>query len=1358
LRLQELEGRRLPSGFSTYLGGSQDDYGDGIAIDSAGDTFITTETDSPDYPVTVGSYHGGFDIAVTKLAPDGSLLWSGLYGGSGDEGAAIALDGAGNVYLTGGTNSADFPTTAEAYDQTYSGTIDNAFVMKVDGATGGLVYSTLLSGTTSAFGSPIDYGTSLAVDAAGDAYVVGDTVDSDFPVTAGAYQSAYGGGANDVFVAELNPDGSGLVYATYLGGGLYDYGTRISVDGAGNAYVSGETNSTDFPTTAGAFQTTFSGTEAAFVAKLSPGGTALDYSTYIGGSGEVDATGLAIDANGAAFITGLTRSMTDFPTTAGAFQTTDFGSDEAFVTKLDPTGSSLDYSTYLGGTGTDDAYNLALDGSGCAIVTGFTTSTDFPTTAGAPATTLDGSSDAFVTELNSAGSALVYSTYLGGGADDTGESVALDGLGDSYVVGYTNSTDFPTSPGAYQPALAGGNDAFVTRLATGASATVTINQAAGQADPANASPVAFDVVFSAPVTGFDASGVDLTASTAAGSLQASVSGSGSQYTVTVTGMTGPGTVVAKVRAGAALDPSGNPTPASSSTDNSVTFDNVAPTVTIAQASTQADPTNVNPVVFDFQFDETVVGFNDSKVTLGGTLAGFATPGTITAGPNPYEYLVDVNIAGSHTGTITASMAAGSVTDLATNPLGTPTIGDNSVTFDNVPPGVTVTRDPAQGSPGGGLSVAFDVSFSEPVVNFTAADIDTAGTTASGATFGVTNSGDNTNFTVTATGMTAGGVVQLAVDPGVVTDPAGNFNTGGGPVPITYVHSGVLQFSQPTFSVTEIGNTQATATVTRTSGSEGILSVDYATADGTGANGAVAGTDYTSTSETLSWIAGDTSAKTVTIPIANDAAFEADKAFTVGLSNVSLQGALGTQSSTTVDINEEGGLSLAAANFDTTSAAGTVTITVHRLFDSVGAVSIDYATSDGTAVADRDYNSVSGTLNWADGDNNDKTFAVPVINNGVNDGRQTFNIALSGPTGNSLAGPQSTATVTLAPHNGVTINGTDKKPQSTYTDADGDQVTVGLTGKVGSLTYYLTNGKGPIAEIDLANTEPTKSNITIKAKNPKGGTGNGRVGIGEVDGTGFKSFTAKTGDLNGAGFNLTGYAGKITVGNVSGGADFLLPGALPPKAKGVSITAGVIGNGTDITVGAPIGGLTAIAVGTGGTITAPSVGAINIKGQKASKTKPAISGDFGDDVTISGVGVDPVKGKALKTFKVAGTVSDAELSVGGNVGLVSVGSFQGSNLLVGYTGPTDGTGTFTGAFTVGAFTTKAAADSFANSNVIGTSFRGVTLASADTANGGVIFGFAFHGTFGKLKVIDPALAYTGAGATQVLQGDLEVKKV
>jgi hypothetical protein len=886
--------------------------------------------------------------------------------------------------------------------------------------------------------------------------------------------------------------------------------------------------------------------------------------------------------------------------------------------------------------------------------------------------------------------------------------------------------------------------------------SVTINQAVGQEDPTAGPTISFDVIFSGPVTGFDAADVDLGASTVGGTLVPAVTGSGSVYTVAVTGMTGSGTVVARIPAGAAMDGSGQATLASISTDNSVTFHSVSPTVTVNQDAGQADPTNTNPIVFLVQFSEPVAGFGTGSVTPGGTLAAFAAVTGVSLGAAPNSYLVAVTVSGSQTGTVTASVAAGAVTDVAGNGNAASTSTDNTVTFDNVPPTATVTPPGGGGGTVGGTAVVFAVAFSEPVVGFTAADVDLAGTTAPGAAASLTDSGDHTHFTVTVTGMATSGTVDVTVDAGVVTDPAGNPNDGSNTGAVDYVHSGSLQFSAPMYSVNEQGAPVLAVTVTRAGGSDGPLSVDYATADGS----AVAGADYTAVSGTLSWAAGDAADQTIQIPIPDDGGFEADGAFAVNLSNVSLSGALGSPATATVNVYEEAGLTFAAAAFAGAEGAG-ADFVVKRTLDTHGVVTIDYATGDGTATAaSGDYTPTRGTLTWADGDTADKTVHVAIAADGINEGRETINLTLSSPTGNAQAGPRAAAPITIAPSDGVTIAGSSKITKSTFADADGDRVTVALGGKAGTLTYFLTNGRGPIAEIDLAGTVTLKSTATISVKKPKGGTGDKRVGIGEVDGSGFKSFTAKAGDLTGAGFNLSGYAGSITVGNVENGADFLLPGAVPaakPRSA-VTITAGVIGDGTDITVAARVKSITAIAIGQG-TITAPSIGAIKVKGRAATKTVPAISGDFKSDVTISGVGVDPVKGKALGALNVKGIVSDVAIAVAGNVGAAVVGAFRDSRLFAGYAGPDDGTGTFNFPATVGTFRATGKSDGFEDSRVIATAFRAVTITDLDSADPAGPFGFYAHASLGAVTVVGPTKwKYDPARPTPQGLGDFVVQVV
>src|SRR5207302_1632423 len=272
-----------------------------------------------------------------------------------------------------------------------------------------------------------------------------------------------------------------LAYSTYLGGSISDGGLAIAVDVYGNAYVTGDATSISFPTTPGAFHRSFgggdglSGTGDAFVTKLDSTGSTLVYSTYIGGSSGDEGSGITVDADGNAYVTGTTFSG-NFPTTAGAFQSTggNPGSGNAFVTKLNSNGSGLVYSTYLGGSGTDQGFGIAVDADRNAYVTGTTFSGNFPTTAGAVQSTVGnpGDGNAFVTKLNSNGSGLVYSTYLGGSGSDYGHGIAVDADGNAYVTGTTDSGNFPTTTRAFQPTLSGSSDAFVTKLDPTGSALV----------------------------------------------------------------------------------------------------------------------------------------------------------------------------------------------------------------------------------------------------------------------------------------------------------------------------------------------------------------------------------------------------------------------------------------------------------------------------------------------------------------------------------------------------------------------------------------------------------------------------------------------------------------------------------------------------------------------------------------------------------------------------------------------------------------------------------------------------------------------------------------------------------------------
>ena len=460
-----------PMVYATYIGGSEHEEVMAIAVDASGDAYVTGVTNSTDFPVTSGAFQTTLgtreDAFVAKLNPDGSALVYATYiGGSAlDEAGAICVDASGDVFIAGRAYSDDFPVTSGAYQTTKVGS--SFFVAKLNPSGSALLYATFLgSGTYEA-----TYAL-LSVDASGSAYLVGATYADDFPTTEGAYKTTYGGDAADAFVSKLDAAGTALVYSTYIGGSSTDRAEAIAVDANGRAYVVGSTNSTDFPTTAGAYQTTMAGGDRdAFVTVVNAGGSALVYSTYIGGSEDEHADAVTVDALGYAHLAGSTNS-TDFPVTAGALQTANNGLYDAFAAKLNMAGTALVYSTYVGGSDNDQLYGLAVDGYGSAHLTGHTRSSDFPVTADALQPALDGGADAFVAKLGPSGTAIDYATYLGGTGFEVGCAIALDSSGNILVGGYTYSTDFPVTSGAFATSYGGGAfDAFVAQVTTVAPPT-----------------------------------------------------------------------------------------------------------------------------------------------------------------------------------------------------------------------------------------------------------------------------------------------------------------------------------------------------------------------------------------------------------------------------------------------------------------------------------------------------------------------------------------------------------------------------------------------------------------------------------------------------------------------------------------------------------------------------------------------------------------------------------------------------------------------------------------------------------------------------------------------------------------------
>lgn len=531
--------------YASYFGGSGNEWTRQMGVDAAGNVYIAGISSSQNLKVTANTLqtfyagetanHLTGDAFVAKFSPAGALLWSTYIGGRRDDLIfGMAVDAAGNVFGAGFTNSPDFPVTTGVVQPNYKGGGGNAcnplgdgFVFKLNPGGNQLVYSTYLGGTAD------DVATAVAIDSAGNAYVVGATLSLDFPATAGVVQPAFSGkggqvgrpncndqpayNTGDAFVAKLNPAGTQLIWSTYLGGKLDDIAMVVGVDGSQNVYVAGNTLSRDFPTK-NPVQAAYGGADTqnyflnygdGFVTKLNSSGTAIMYSTYLGGAGDELILGMVVDAAGNATMTGSTSSQ-NFPVTAkavqsrfGGYYTLPFSVEQnlgdAFVTRLSPTGTLL-YSTYLGGNQNEIGASVAVDAAGLIYVAGSTDSPNFPVTAGNFQKSLGGDGgfgnyyplgDGFLAIIDPNSTSLVYGTYFGGSMDDWFSAVALDPAGNVWVAGGTLSTDLKVTANAAQKTYGGdrpsigqrGDSMLVHISGLGAPTPLTITDVSQSASP-----------------------------------------------------------------------------------------------------------------------------------------------------------------------------------------------------------------------------------------------------------------------------------------------------------------------------------------------------------------------------------------------------------------------------------------------------------------------------------------------------------------------------------------------------------------------------------------------------------------------------------------------------------------------------------------------------------------------------------------------------------------------------------------------------------------------------------------------------------------------------------------------------------
>jgi hypothetical protein len=788
-----------------------------------------------------------------------------------------------------------------------------------------------------------------------------------------------------------------LSYATYLGG--TDDNEQVSamvVDAAGALYVAGHTNAVDFPVTAGVLQPARSGGFDAFVAKLNPAGTAFEYVTYLGGTGNEDALGLRIDAAGNAYVAGQTFSA-NFPVTAGAAQTTAGGVDDVFVAKINATGGALLYATYLGGNGGEPANSriggfdsriggFEIDAAGDAYVYATTDSTNLPVSANAPQPTRGipnfgpFDQDAFLTRINAAGSQFVFSTYLGGTGieevddnQDAGSYLTIDASGGAWVAGTTESTDFPVTAGAYDTTFngptggnPGGGDLFVARYDTNAGTRTFATYVGGSSDDIAMGLVA-DAGGNSYVAGWTLSNnFPLTA----GAPDTTYGGGGSDGVLFKLNPAGNSLVYSTYLSGGLNDV---PRKIHVGANGALTVAGDTRSSDFPATAGAADATH------NGGYDGFVARLNAT-----GTAFDYVT----FAGGSGEEsaFFLEVDAAGSAYALLSADTAGNFVT-----PGAQAHAGDYDDYFVKVNPAGNAFLDATY--IGGALD---DYAL--------AATLDTQENFYFG---GVTTS---SNYPVTAG---APQPVKAGAAGADDTYLAKLSTTPAGPA----VMPGSLAFSATTYATGEAAGT-ASVIVTRSGGASGAVSVTC-TAAAAGGDTATAGADFTAAPVTLNWADGDAANKTCTVPIADDAAVESAETFTVTLTNATGGASLGAPVTAVVTITDDdvapvpqpGTVQFAPVTYSINENGGSVTLTLTRTAGADGAISVSVASGGGSASAGTDYTALAQMVSWADGDSANKTVALAVLDDTSDEADETVTVTLSGATGGATLGA-AIATVTL----------------------------------------------------------------------------------------------------------------------------------------------------------------------------------------------------------------------------------------------------------------------------------------------------------------------------------------------------------
>ncbi|KAA3624267.1 MAG: hypothetical protein DWQ02_23285, partial [Bacteroidetes bacterium] len=447
---------------STFMGDGGNDWGNAIAVDENGNVFITGYSWSDNFPTTEGSFDDSFngvkEAYVAKFDNDlSTLLVSTFLGGSSwDNGLSVIVESTGDVIISGATGSSNFPISGPAYDNTYNGGSNDVFVCKLDNDLSTLIVSTFIGGDDD------DYGYDLALDGTGNVFVTGSTESTNYPAN-GGFDNTFNGGFEDVFVSKLNNGLSSLLASTYIGGSTDEGADAITTDDAGNVFISGFTYSADFPFAGMPYDSTHNGSGDIFIAKFNNNLSSLSSATFIGGSNFEESHAITLDSAQNVFISGYTGSM-EFPSTPGVYDETFNGNHDAIITKLDNDLSTIIASTFIGGADDDDCYGLVIEGAENVFITGISFSTDYPVTENAFDQTHNGDRDIFVSRFSFDLTALLESTYIGGGDNDWALDLAIDDAGSVFVGGGTYSYDFPIEGSPYDDSFNGGEDVIIAKI------------------------------------------------------------------------------------------------------------------------------------------------------------------------------------------------------------------------------------------------------------------------------------------------------------------------------------------------------------------------------------------------------------------------------------------------------------------------------------------------------------------------------------------------------------------------------------------------------------------------------------------------------------------------------------------------------------------------------------------------------------------------------------------------------------------------------------------------------------------------------------------------------------------------------